>query len=119
MARTTTAKIADVQEQIRQLENRHKELRQQAKEEERKARTHRICKRGGLLESLLPETIPLTDEQFKAFLEKALLSDYSRRTLERFTAQGVTAPVSVPAGKEAVPAINTGAEQTESEVTAF
>lgn len=41
----------------------------------------------GLFESLLPDTIPLTEEQFKIFLEKTLLSDYSRRILDGLTAQ--------------------------------
>jgi len=50
----------------------------EAKEEERKQRTHRLCKRGGLLESLLPDTINLDDDQFRNFLEMTILTNYAR-----------------------------------------
>jgi len=113
MAKTTIEKITEVEEQIRQFENRRKELIQQQKEEARKERTHRICKRGGLLESMLPDTIPLSDEQFKTFMEKTMLTDFTRRILDGLTAQnaataapqtagaaaqGNTAPTAKPAG---------------------
>ena len=39
----------------------------------------------------MPDTITLTDEQFKTFLEKAVLSDYSRRILDGLTAQNAAA----------------------------
>jgi len=90
MRKTTTEKITGIQTQIQQLENQRKRLVKQHNEEERKKRTHRICKRGGLIESLLPETIPLTDEQFKAFIEKTLLSGFARKTLDGLTAQSCT-----------------------------
>ena len=90
MRKTTTEKITGIQTQIQQLENQRKRLVKQHNEEERKKRTHRICKRGGLIESLLPETVPLTDEQFKALLEKTLLSGFARKTLDGLTAQSCT-----------------------------
>lgn len=70
MAKTKTEKIADIQAQIEQLKNQEKRLMQQQKEQERKDRTKRLCKRMGLFESMLPETISLTDEQFKIFLKE-------------------------------------------------
>lgn len=73
MARTRPEKIEGITEQIEQLI-------QKQKEQDRKDRTKRLCKRAGLLESLLPDTISLTDEQFKSFLEKTLLNDFTRRT---------------------------------------
>lgn len=36
----------------------------------------------GLFESLLPDTIPLTDEQFETFLKKTILTETSRRILD-------------------------------------
>ena len=113
MAKTIIEKIANIEEQIAQYENQRKQLLQQHKEQERKERTHRICKRGGLLESMLPDTIPLSDEQFKTFLEKTMLTDFTRRILDGLTAQnaataapqnagtaaqGNTAPAAKPAG---------------------
>ncbi len=70
MGKTKLEKIAGIEETMRQLENQRKQLLQQYKEQERKERTHRLCKRGGLLESIMPDTVTLTDEQFRTFLEK-------------------------------------------------
>ena len=75
------------QEQIAQLENKRKQLIQEQKTQERKDRTKRLCRRMGLFESLLPDTIPLSDELFKTFLEKVLSSDSARRILDELTAQ--------------------------------
>ena len=49
--------------------------------------TSYTCERGGYLESILPESVSLTAEQFKTFLDKTLLTDFARRTLERLTEQ--------------------------------
>ena len=87
MAKTKQEKIEGIQEQIAQLENQKKRLIQEQKEKERKDRTRRLCKRAGLLESLLPDTIPLTDEQFKTFLEKTTANDFGRRILDGMTTQ--------------------------------
>ena len=47
----------------------------------------------GLFESLVPDTIPLTEEQFKTFLEKTVMTDHARRILDELTAQNAaTAP---------------------------
>jgi len=89
MAKTKQEKISDLQEQIAQLENQRKRLIQQEKEQERKDRTKRLCKRAGLLESLLPDTIPLTDEQFKIFLEKTMLTDFTRRILTEIQSEHI------------------------------
>ena len=89
MAKTNTEKIADIQEQIAQLENRQKRLIQQQKEQERKDRTRRLCSRAGLLESILPDTIVLSDEQFKIFLKKTLLTDFTRRALTEIQSEHI------------------------------
>ena len=66
---------------------------QEQKEQERKDRTNRLCKRIGLFEKLLPDTIPLTEEQFKTFLEQTVLTEHSHRILDGLTAQNAaTAP---------------------------
>ena len=93
MAKTKIEKIASIEEEIRQLENKKKRLIQEQKEQERKDRTNRLCKRMGLFEKLLPDTIPLTEEQFQTFLEKTVLTEHSRHILDGLTAQNAaTAP---------------------------
>lgn len=107
MTKTKIEKIASIEEEIRQLENQKKQLIQKQKEEERKARNHRLCSRGSYLEKIMPETITLTDEQFKAFLDKTLLTDFARKILEKITAQngetGTQNPAVTAAHTNALP----------------
>ena len=49
-----TAEIEEGKKKIRQFENREKIIKQKLSVEERKARNHRLCKRGGFMESLVP-----------------------------------------------------------------
>ena len=97
MAKTKTEKIAGIEEQIQLLENQKKRLIQEQKAQERKERTKRLCKRMGHFESMLPDSIPLTDDLFKSFLEKTLLTDFARRTLDTIAAQDTAAVAPRPA----------------------
>ena len=98
MAKTKIEKIASIEDEIKQLENKKKRLIQEQKEQERKDRTHRLCKRMGLFEKLLPDTIPLTEEQFQTFLEQTVLTEHSRRILDGLTAQN--AAIALARGAE-------------------
>ena len=77
-------KAARLEEEIRQLTNQRKIVLQQHKEEERKKRTHRICKRGAMIESILPESITFTDDQIKTLLEKVLTSGFAKSRIDEF-----------------------------------
>lgn len=57
-----------IREKIRRLENRQKILLNRKADAERKARTHKLIERGAILESVFPETAPISGEQVKAFL---------------------------------------------------
>ena len=93
MAKTKIEKIASIDEEIRQLTNKKKRLIQEQKEQERKDRTNRLCKRMGFIEKLLPDTIPLNEEQFMTFVEQTIATEHSRRILDGLTAQNAaTAP---------------------------
>ena len=78
-----TAEIEDGKKKIRQFENREKMLRQKLSKEERKARNHRLCKRGGFMESLVPELIAMPDEEAKAFLRLAWTSEPAQEFLKK------------------------------------
>ena len=82
------AEIEDGKKKIRQFENREKMLRQKLSKEERKARNHRLCKRGGFMESVVPELIAMPDEEAKAFLQLALTSEEARAYLKKRTEGG-------------------------------
>ena len=85
--KTTAAKIAEQRTKIEQIQNEINRLLRLEKEEARKARNHRISKRGAHLESLLPDTIMLSDKRFFTFLEKVVANDFGRRTLATLVAE--------------------------------
>ena len=78
-----TAEIEEGKKKIRQFENREKIIKQKLSVEERKARNHRLCKRGGFMESLVPELIAMPDEDAKAFLRLALMSEPAQEFLRK------------------------------------
>jgi len=80
MARTKTERIANIEAEIKQLENQRKKLLQQQKEHERKVRTRRLIERGALLESLIDGAEALTNEDVKAILTVALKSEAAHET---------------------------------------
>lgn len=94
MAKTKAEKITSIEEEIRQLENKRRQLIQEQKAQERKDRTKRLCRRMGLFESMLPDTIPLTDGQFQIFLEQTVATEHSRRILDGLTAQNAAPPAA-------------------------
>ncbi len=55
-------KIDDTEERLRQLKNQEKKILKQGIEKRRKERTHRLIKRGAILEILIENTEELTDE---------------------------------------------------------
>ena len=74
MAKTKPERIAGIEEQIQLLENQKKRLIQEQKAQERKERTKRL-----------------------SFLEKTLLTDFARRTLDTIAAQDTAAVAPRPA----------------------
>ena len=100
MSKTKLEKIASYDEQIEQIKKRQQLLRQQHNKQERKDRTKRLCSRHGLLEKMLPEIITVTDEQYQAFLEKAVTNNYGRDILNKIIAQTAATPKAKPAANE-------------------
>ena len=80
MPKTTKEKIESVQAEITQLTNRKKVLIQKQNAEERKNRTHRLCKRGGYLESKIPILKDMTDEQFYSLVDTKLVPLLMKQT---------------------------------------
>ena len=75
--RTTAERIDAKKEEMTQKKNGLNLLLQRQRKEERKARNHRLCERGGIVESLLPDLARLDKEQFDTFAQKTLLSGYA------------------------------------------
>jgi hypothetical protein len=72
MSTDYTEKITGIEEQIGRLKNRQRELTQKHKAQERKERTRRLIERGAIAESLIDGAEDMTNDQFKASIEKAL-----------------------------------------------
>ena len=67
-------KLLARQERLREdkerVESKIRALQNQIKEADRKARTHRLCSRGGMLESFLPDPENITDDAVMDLLKK-------------------------------------------------
>ena len=85
--KTTAEKIEAAKIEKQQAEARIKKLLQEQKAQERKERNHRLCKRGGLVEKLLPDLARLTDEQFDTFVQKTLMSGFAEKILRGLVPQ--------------------------------
>ena len=77
------AEMELTQKKIRQYKNKEKILDRKLAIEKRKERNHRLCVRGGFMESLVPELITMTDEDAKFFLRLALTSEEARAYLKK------------------------------------
>ena len=77
------AELELTQKKIRQYENRSKMLDRRLAIEKRKARNHRLCSRGGFIESIVPELITMTDEDAQTFFRLALTSEPAREFLRK------------------------------------
>ena len=77
------AELELTQKKIRQYENRNKMLDRRLAIEKRKERNHRLCSRGGFMESLVPELIAMPDEDAQTFFRLALTSEPAREFLRK------------------------------------
>jgi hypothetical protein len=94
MSVTKEERITNIETKIAELVKQRKNIIQAQKTAERKARTHRLCKRGGEIEKLLPGIETLTEEEFKAFANITFLTPYSKKELAKILAnKAVAKPV--------------------------
>ncbi len=75
--------IEQTEKQLRQYENKGKILDRKLAIEKRKERNHRLCVRGGFIESIIPELITMTDEDAQTFFRLALTSEPAREFLRK------------------------------------
>ena len=61
-------KEQEVEKKISQYQNRQKILLNKKRNEEHRARTHRLIGRGALLEAVFPAVMEMEGEEIKAFL---------------------------------------------------
>jgi hypothetical protein len=75
------------EKKIQEERNRLKSLERKQTERDRKDRNHRLCKRHGYLESILPCTVNLTDEQFQDFVKQHIANRHGIASLAKLTGQ--------------------------------
>jgi len=90
--KTRKEKIENIDEQIAQLQNRKKTELQKFKSEERKATTHRYCKRHAILEKAMPILKELTDEEFALFVKIGINTTYGNSKANEIFAKRKTKP---------------------------
>ena len=100
--RTRKERISVKREELIHVQNELKRLEKEEKEAERKARTKRLCKRAGFIESVLPDSVNLNDDRFERFVKNHVMNKYGIDALNKLlkeqekedTAQ--TEPETVP-----------------------
>ena len=98
--RTLDEQIELAQKELKEREARIKMLLGRQRSKADSDRTHRLCKRGGLIEKLMPELITLTDKQFDIFIEKCLLTDYVRKVINELSAQNESLSANLQNGTD-------------------
>lgn len=78
--------IEKTEAKLRRVQHREKMLEYQIKTLNRKERTHRLCTRGAMLESRLPNPEAISDEQVNTFLKILFHSSNTRQLMEKFFA---------------------------------
>ena len=84
------AELERTQKKLRQYENRSKMLDRRLAIEKRKERNHRLCSRGGFIESIVPELKTMTEDEGKDFLYHIAKSTEAQEYLKK-RAEGVEA----------------------------
>jgi len=75
---------------IQDEQRRLKQLEKQQAERDRKDRNHRLCKRHGFIESLLPDIINLTEEQFQEFVKNNIANKHGIAAIADLMAKNAT-----------------------------
>jgi len=84
---------------IQDEQRRLKQLEKQQAERDRKDRNHRLCKRHGFIESILPDIINLTEEQFQSFVKNHIANKHGIAAIADLMAKKATSnPTPAPNG---------------------
>ena len=93
--------IEAAQKQITDGQARLKLLQNQQAEKNRKERNHRLCKRHGFLESVLPDTINLTDAQYEEFVKNHVANKFGKQAIADYMAKNARAMAALAATQKA------------------
>ncbi|NLM78252.1 MAG: DUF3847 domain-containing protein [Ruminococcaceae bacterium] len=68
---TLLANMPKDEETLKEVQAKHRQILQENRENEkkRKARNHRLCEHGAIMEAYFPQTIEMDSTQFSAFMQ--------------------------------------------------
>ena len=112
--RTLDEQIELALKEREQKDERIKVLLARRRSKEDKDRTHRLCRRGGLVEKLHPRLAKFTDEQFSLFVDLVLKSEQTKIALDEIMPPE---PEETEGGNGAPKNNDTGAEKTKEAAT--
>jgi len=104
------------EKKIKAEQNHLKQLERKQTEKDRKDRNHRLCKRHGFIESILPDTINLTDEQFQTFVKQHIANKHGIAAIASITGTTTEAAAAPPAGTQQQNNGNNTAKNTTQKV---
>ena len=60
------------EDELKALQEKHRKILSDNREKEkrRKARTHRLCEHGAIMEAYFPQTVQMDSAQFSAFMQE-------------------------------------------------
>ena len=60
------------EDELKAVQEKHRQILEENRDKEkaRKARNHRLCEHGAILEAYFPQTIPMDSAQFSAFMQE-------------------------------------------------
>ena len=69
---TLLANMPKDEESLKEVQAKHRKILQENREKEkkRKARNHRLCEHGAIMEAYFPQTIAMDSAQFSAFMQE-------------------------------------------------
>jgi len=114
IVKTAEEKLAEKNAKIKRLQKQKQAIISRENAKERKARNHRLCRRHGLLEKLMPDIINITDEQFEAFIRTHIRAKHGRGKLAEIIEKGAEAAAAYIAKCHGEEQAQTEAEQAES-----
>ncbi len=79
--------IEKAEAKLRRAQHQEKILEHQIKKLTRKERTHRLCTRGAMLESYLPQPEAVTDRQISAILKVLFHRNDTKELVEKILAE--------------------------------
>lgn len=66
------ANMSKDEDELKTVQEKHRRILQENRDKEkaRRARNHRLCQHGAILESYFPQTIEMNEAQFAAFMQQ-------------------------------------------------